>query len=373
MGRSGPGKLMDDTFRKTSLVLAAIALWIAVAALAFAVRKTILMVVFAMLFAYLLEPVVVRFERWLKSRGWAIAVTYILLLGLLALLFATAGPRLASEARKLGQAAPDWFAKLQSGQIAWQIGSKHGWSYETQQRLQNFLASHHQQIIWKGREIAGQAALVAGKITWLILVPILAIFFLRDKWAFASSVITLAEESRQRRFIRNVLIDLDRMLSRYVRAQLLLAMIATVAYVSFFLIMRLPYGSVLGTTAGMLEFIPFVGPLITAVLVGSTAFLTGYKHWLIVIVFLGVWRLIQDYVNAPRIIGKRLELHPLVAIVSILAGGEIGGVLLNEAARDPISRPLITAVSTLRIIWNNWQARGASRESPVRKMDDQAA
>ena len=115
----------------------------------------------------------------------------------------------------------------------------------------------------------------------------------------------------------------------------------------------------------MLEFIPFVGPLITAVLVVSTAFLTGYKHWLIVIVFLGVWRLIQDYVNAPRIIGKRLELHPLVAIVSILAGGEIGGVLGIFLA--------IPAVSTLRIMWNNWQARGASRESPVRKMDDQAA
>ena len=57
------------------------------------------------------------------------------------------------------------------------------------------------------------------------------------------------------------------------------------------------------------------------------ALLMGYKHWLVLIVFLGVWRLIQDYVSSPRIMGHSMELHPLAAIFGVMAGGEVAGIL----------------------------------------------
>jgi hypothetical protein len=67
--------------------------------------------------------------------------------------------------------------KLTSGQIAWTIGGKHGWSHETQLRIQQFLAAHRDAMVAWAQDIGGKAALVLSDAIWLVLIPILAIFF----------------------------------------------------------------------------------------------------------------------------------------------------------------------------------------------------
>jgi predicted PurR-regulated permease PerM len=103
----------------------------------------------------------------------------------------------------------------------------------------------------------------------------------------------------------------------------------------------------LGTAGGILEFIPVVGPLVAAALILSVALLTGYSHWLVLLLFLIAWRLIQDYVVSPRIMGKSMELHPLAAIFGVLAGGEIAGVLGVYLS--------IPVMASLRIVWRRWR------------------
>ena len=102
----------------------------------------------------------------------------------------------------------------------------------------------------------------------------------------------------------------------------------------------------------MLEFIPVVGPLTAAVLIVAVSILTG-SHWLAVIVFLGVWRLIQDYVVTPRVLGKSTELHPLAAIFGVLAGGEIAGILGIYLS--------IPVMASLRIVWRRWRLYAEKR------------
>jgi predicted PurR-regulated permease PerM len=85
-------------------------------------------------------------------------------------------------------------------------------------------------------------------------------------------------------------------------------------------------------------------------LIISVALLTGfsgYSHWLGLIVFLIGWRLIQDYVVSPRVLGKSMELHPLAAIFGVLAGGEIAGVLGVYLS--------IPVMASLRIVWRRWR------------------
>src|SRR5207253_1036884 len=66
---------------------------------------------------------------------------------------------------------------------------------------------------------------------------------------------------------------------------------------------------------------------VAALLIVGVAVLMTYKHWLLLGLFLGAWRLVQDYVISPRVMGEKMELHPLAAIFGVLAGGEIAGVL----------------------------------------------
>jgi predicted PurR-regulated permease PerM len=84
---------------------------------------------------------------------------------------------------------------------------------------------------------------------------------------------------------------------------------------------------VLGLIAGMLEFVPLVGPLAVAILAAFLALLhSGFGLAFVVLLFLGVLRIVQDYVIYPRLIGHGIHLHPLAVILAILAGAEIAGV-----------------------------------------------
>src|SRR5437667_3565511 len=94
-----------------------------------------------------------------------------------------------------------------------------------------------------------------------------------------------------------------------------------------FALIGLPSPLVLGLIAGLLEFVPLVGPLLLAILVALLALLhSGFGMALIVLLFLGVLRIVQDYAIYPRIIGVGIHLHPLAVILAILAGAELAGM-----------------------------------------------
>ena len=83
----------------------------------------------------------------------------------------------------------------------------------------------------------------------------------------------------------------------------------------------------LGLIAGVFEFVPLVGPLMIAVIAAILAMLhAGPFSALMVIVFLVVLRIVQDYAVYPRLIGQGIHLHPLAVIIALLAGAELAGM-----------------------------------------------
>jgi predicted PurR-regulated permease PerM len=310
-------------------------------------RHTLIAFLFAILFAYLIDPAVSRVEKWTHGRGRAIAIIYVLLLGLLALFFMSVGPKIAHQAQRLSEALPTVLEKVNSGQIAEQIGAEHGWSLHTREQLKSFLANHRGQLVQLAQRLGVWVAELAPRIWLLVLIPILAIFFLRDGRTFSEVLLSFVHTRPQREFLGGVLADLNEMLAHFIRAQLTLTALSLLAYVSYLSLAKAPYPLVLGTVGGVLEFIPVVGPLVAAVLLIGVSLLMGYSHWIGLLIFLGSWRLIQDYVVSPRILGHSTELHPLAALFGILAGGEIAGVLGVYLS--------IPVMASLRILWRRWR------------------
>ncbi len=344
--------------RRTLAVLSTALLFAAVLWLVWAARRMVLVFVLAVFFAYLLEPIVERMQAWLGGgRGKAIAVTYLALFGVLAIGAAVAVPRIAAEVPRLTQALPGVADQVTSGQIARQIGTQHGWSYQTQAAAERWLNSHRGDLAAMAQSAGSHAAEVGTNIGWLLLIPVLAIFFLKDKAEFGEAAVDQIDNYRDRTFVRSLIDDLDHMLAQYIRAQLLLALAAALAYTAFLALMRFPFAFALGLAAGILEFIPVVGPVIVAVLLGGIGFFSGYAHWAIVLLFVGVWRVIQDYVNAPYLMGEGLELHPLAAIFGVLVGGEVAGI--------PGMFLSIPVIAACRIVWRNWRLHGALRTTPA--------
>jgi len=172
---------------------------------------------------------------------------------------------------------------------------------------------------------------------------LLAIFFLKDGRAFSDVALSVVQSRPQREFLQAVIADMNQMLAQFIRAQLTLAAFSLIVYAGFLGIMRVPYALVLGTAGGVMEFIPVVGPLVAALLILSVAVLMSYSHWVVLLLFLIVWRIVQDYVISPRVMGKSMELHPLAAIFGVMAGGEIAGVLGVYLS--------IPVMASLRIVW----------------------
>jgi predicted PurR-regulated permease PerM len=121
----------------------------------------------------------------------------------------------------------------------------------------------------------------------------------------------------------------------------------------------LPSPLVLGLIAAMFEFVPLVGPLTVAVLAVLLGLLhSGLGAALMVVIFLVVLRVVQDYVIYPRIIGGGIHLHPLAVILAILAGAEIAGVAGIFLA--------IPVIAILTVTYRHWlEHRGSETIAEV--------
>ncbi|MGA2424352.1 MAG: AI-2E family transporter [Terriglobales bacterium] len=327
----------------------------------YAARRTLILFLFAIFFAYLINPAVARLERLVRSRAWAITLIYFLLLVGVGVFGLLVGPRIARQSARLGASLPGLMDQAstgqlsgQIGQIAERIGNEHGWSDVTQKRIQAFLVSRRDDLSALAQRIGVRAAEAAQELWVLFLIPILAIFFLRDGGNFHEVLIALVQSRTQREFLQDVFQDLNQMLAQFIRAQLTLAAFSLLAYTSILGAMRVPYALTLGTVGGALEFIPMAGPLLAGVAMMIVAVLAGYPHWAFLLLFLLVWRLVQDYVISPRVMGGSVELHPLAALFGILAGGEIAGILGVYLS--------IPVMASLRIVWRRWRIYAEKRK-----------
>jgi predicted PurR-regulated permease PerM len=331
-----------------------------VGALLYGIRRTLVLFLFAIFFAYLLEPLVTRIQDSplaRHSRALAITETYFLVaagLGLLAFFF---GPQLVKDTRSLAQAVPNLLDSVTSGKIVWRLGSKHGWSYDTQLHVEQLIASHRQEILNWIAQLGTEAAHFLANAIWFALIPILAVFFLADGRHFAQVLVNALDRRDQQRMLRGIIGDLDRVLAGFIFAQIMLVGCAVVAYSSVLLLLRFPYALALGLAGGAMEFIPVVGPLVAAAMILGVGFLSGFSPLWAVLIFLGAWRLCADYVISPHIYGRGLRLHPLAAIAAVLAGGELGGILGVYLA--------IPIAAAIRVVWNCWREFSEKDTAPA--------
>ncbi|HWZ42138.1 MAG TPA: AI-2E family transporter [Candidatus Saccharimonadales bacterium] len=313
----------------------------------YAAWRVIIAFLFAIFLAYLLEAPVSRLAGWLRgSRSAAIAAIYLFLLTLIIVLLVRTVPAVMHEAQGLKQQAPQWAAKFSSDQIEQQM-KQHGWNEKTVTWVRGLVADHQGDIINAAQGLVLGAFRSLQETWWLLLVPILAIFFLKDGRMFGDMLINSVKHENNRQIAAATVQRMNSMLGDFLRSQVLLSVIAMVVITLVLSAMRVDYALALGPAAGALEFVPVVGPFIGIALITGAAFLSGYNHVLWVLIFLLVWRGIQDYVTSPRIMGDKLELHSLAVLFGVLAGGEVAGVIGVFLS--------IPVLATLRILWHTWQ------------------
>jgi predicted PurR-regulated permease PerM len=164
-------------------------------------------------------------------------------------------------------------------------------------------------------------------IPWLVLIPILSFFLLKDVDTFRRSALQMLPRGRWRWRGDEFFQDVNSTLAAYIRAQLTACLFIGLVCALGFTLLGLPSPLVLGVIAGICEFVPLVGPLLMALIAAVAAVLHGgFFLVFMVLLFLGILRIVQDYVVYPRLIGHGIHLHPLAVIIAILSGAELAGV-----------------------------------------------
>jgi predicted PurR-regulated permease PerM len=322
--------------------------------LVYLIRETLFVFIVALLLAYLLYPLVHFLERRIPGRSKipSLAIVYLLLLGILVMVGIEIGSRIAIQADALSSRIPELLAKLEHP-IS---GVGQGVGLKLLSEIQRQLADHSRDLILPVTNAIMGFLAHAEMLLFAVLVPILSFFFLKDGETLLSALIGFVSEESYRKIINDIASDLHLLLASYMRALVILGLAAAIAYATFFSIIGLPYGLLLGAIAFFFEFIPMVGPLTSAVIVLLVAGLSGFGHLLVIIVFLAAFRLFQDYILSPHLLSSGTELHPLLVIFGVLAGGQIAGI--------PGAFLSVPVIATLRIVYRQIRKKRILTVSP---------
>ncbi len=294
----------------------------------------VLVLIASTLFAYVLAPIVQVAERPIRiagrrrhlPRGIAIAVVYVLIAGGMLAGAELLLPSATAQVDDMIARAPAYAQSIDT----WE----HGWSrYYARLRIPIQLRHELDQSVSAAGDLALESAHASmltlvdtvSSLPWLILVPILAFFLLKDATSLRRMIVIALPHRIQLRG-HQLFEELNATMAAYIRAQLLACLLVGTVCGLGFAALGVAYPLPLGMLAGILEFIPLVGPLLLAVVASVVAALQAPMVILWVVAFLAGLRLVEDYVVYPRLIRHGIELHPLAVIVAVLAGGELDGV-----------------------------------------------
>ena len=332
--------------RRTAKVLLTILVFALVLRIVYVARTVFIVFIFAILFAYLIDPVVRFLQRhslfFKNLRGPHILEAYLGLLILIAVAIHGMDPGFFRHAGSLIRDLPALTEEISTGEIATKIGDKYGWTDVQELRLKSFLIQHHEQI--RGFSENGQR-IIPTAIGSLVLIPILALFFLNDGAILAESFIQLVATKESLEDLRSLASELNVMFQHYIRAKVILAVLSLVFCSVTTLLLGFPHALALGVLAGVLEFIPVAGWMISATTIITIGALT-HSHWIWMAALLGLWRMLMDYFISPRVVGHELEIHPLLAIFTVMVGGAVGGIVGIYLS--------IPIVATLRVVYRRF-------------------
>lgn len=288
----------------------------------------------AALLAWMGDPVVDRLQKRGFSRNGAVALVFTVMVLALIVLVLILVPAIESQIEVLARSVPVWIEWAVRTGLPW-VQAKVGLNVTAWLDPDNLLEMLKRN--WKGA--SGIATQVLGVVTqsgftvlgWfanLVLIPFLTFFFLRDWDLLVRRVGGLVPRDRIET-VSALAKESDAVLGSFLRGQFMVMLAMGVFYAVGLWGVGLEVGILIGVLAGLLTFIPYIGP--TTVLVGgSIAALVQFGDWQHLVGVLAVWgvgQLLESYVLTPKLVGDRVGLGPVTVVFAVMAGGTLFGFL----------------------------------------------
>ncbi len=297
----------------------------------------------AAILAYILSPLAGFLQRRLRiGRGLATALVYLLLFASLALGPVLLAPALLDQLATLNLDFQRILRNVQSilsrpievGGFALNGG-------QLASELSRWLQGAAEPAL--GRTL-GFAFEVISSAFWAVFVVVISFYLVKDSGGFLRWLEGLILPAYRRDF-RRLKDEINAVWSAFFRGQLILALLVSTLFTIVGFILGIPVALAMGVLAGLMEFIPSLGHAIWLSIASVLVFFQGstwipLPNWIVMLILIGLHLVFQqvdlNYL-IPRIIGRRVHLHPLVVILGIVIGATLAGVLGVVLAAPTIS------------------------------------
>lgn len=316
----------------------------------------------ALVIAFLLQGVVSWLERRGLPRLLSVTLVSVIFVGTLLALALVVMPLVWNQLVELVQEIPRMFASVQS------------WLGELQTRYPTLITPDQIQdwIATAGREATqlGQRALtlslaslgnLLGLIIYLVLVPILVFFLLKDREPLTRFLLSLLPQKRT--LMTRIWHEMDDQIANYVRGKAIeIFIVGSVAYITFWFF-GLPYTALLGLVVGLSVLVPYIGAAVATIPVAAVAgFHFGISdEFVYVIIAYGVLQALDGNVLVPVLFSEAVNLHPVSIILAVLFFGGIWGFWGVFFA--------IPLATLLKALARAWPRSVAQRDQPIRQVD----
>lgn len=287
------------------------------------VRIVVLLLLFSVLFATLIERPVIRLESRGLPRAAAILVVYLTILVAVTGVFLLVVPPITAEAMRFWDEVPVLLDDLAE---EWRMSdnsflSTTGYRIATQLhfRIENPPPP-------TGSTAIGLVTGVGGALFGLVSTFVIGFYYLMEKQLFRKLTLDLIRPN-DREWVNSVWDNVEAKLGDWLRGQLFLMLIIGLAAGMWYAILDVRFWLLLALVAGLTEAIPIVGPWIGGIPAVMLALVDSWEKAIAVAIFLGILQLLENTILVPRVMRGTIGLSPLAVFIAVLAGGQFAGPL----------------------------------------------
>jgi predicted PurR-regulated permease PerM len=291
---------------------------------------------------YLLDPIADRLERIGFSRLGAALLMLVAFAFVFALILFLLVPVLGHQFTALIGALPGYVGKLPqfaselSGRVTEGYGAQvlewfgvgGGFSSADVQKTVGDVVG--QAVTWLGaflRSLLSGGTALIGLLSLLVVTPVVAFYMLLD-WDKMVATLDRLIPPRNRADVHAIAHEIDRALAGFVRGQSLVCLFLGLWYGIGLSLIHLNFGLLIGLSAGLLSFIPYVGSLTALIISAIVAIVQGWPEWKLLVLTLGVvltGQFLEGNILSPKLVGSSVGLHPVWVIFALLAFGALFG------------------------------------------------
>jgi len=276
--------------------------------------------------AYCLDPIADRLEAMGLSRAMSVVVITLVALIIFIALILLVIPTLVAQAGQLVNTAPDLFRSLQ------------GWLVERFPGVMEEGSPVRQQIVAIGEVISSRGGELLNRVfssalgviniaVLFIIVPVVTFYLLLDWDRMVARIDELLPRDHAP-VIRQIARDIDATLASFIRGQGLVCLILGTFYACALMLIGLNFGLVIGATAGLVTFIPYIGALIGGVLALGLAVFQFWGEWWWIVgvgaIFM-IGQFVEGNILTTKLVGSSVGLHPVWLLFALALFGAMCG------------------------------------------------